>query len=373
MDLCYSLSVSDPSRAEQSQDVPIEILPTQIDIVNNTQRRDALLGGREIVPLGETDDRFRQVVFLEEAFDEMIAFGMVDRSLERGGALIGFHCGNQTIITGFLGSQIVEGTSGTINFTSDEWIDLSRRSDTLNRQNGTNDEIMAWFHTHPVDYPPSPLTTGDREIMSRRFDISDKQSPDDRSTIIMTTYTGDPRATVAVWKWKSDEQSALLVSGVAIASKNRRAFAQSTYYSPKETGARVVKPIRETVEIDLTDLDQDTGVIGLQQSGFSVTQSQGADEISIQIVDETGETVTIKLEDLDPALPDFQLSLDDITPDRAKTLIGALNRNPDGPGNKVIRAILKVAKIVQPPDVRSAIDLVLLQTKPTSERIEIIE
>lgn len=355
------------------EELPIEIaeLPQPDDSVRNEQRRDTLLRGREIIPVGEEDNRFRQIIFLEEAFKDMVAWGMLDRSIERGGVLCGFHSGGQTIITRFIGSEIAVGTSGRINITPEAWRDIHRRNDAINNQNMTNDEIMAWFHTHPNDYPPSPLTTDDREAMSQRFAESDKNSSADRSTIIMTTFTGNPNEAVAVWKWKADQESAVLMNGIAIAVKDKRVIPQTDYYSPPEPNARVVRPETESITVDASDLDERTGTLKIEDEGLSITQDPETDVITIQLEDEAGEFVTITLEDLAPEPEDIQVSLDEVTPDRAKALIKYLNKNPDGRGSKVIRKILKAAKTFLPPDLQRDISLVLEQSKSIEEQIEI--
>mgnify|MGYP001616642563 CR=1 FL=1 len=353
-------------------EIPIEITPQRMDTVNNKQRQDTLLRGREIMQYGEADNRFRKVIFLEEAFKEMVAWGMSDRSTERGGVLFGFHNGDQTIITRFIGSQIAEGTAGSINITSEAWADLHRRNDAINRQSMTNDEMMAWFHTHPSDYPPTPLTTDDRETMSRHFSESDKNSPADRSTIIMTTYSGQPSESIAMWKWKADQESAVLVNGIAIAVKNNQAAPQTSYYAPSEASSRVVKPETESIEIDVDDLDETTGFLNIQDKGLSIKQDPKTEVITVQLEDEAGKLVTLNLEDLAPEPEVIQVSLDEVTPDRAKALIGYLNKNPDGRGNKVIRKILKAVKAVLPPDMQADVDLGLQQTKSIDEQIKII-
>ena len=107
-----------------SDEVVVTILNQQENSPTTTtdeQRRDDLLAGREMYHFGNEDERFRTVVFLDEAYNDMLRFGMRDRSVELGGALFGFHCGNQTIITRFIGSRIAEGRAGEIDFTPEVW------------------------------------------------------------------------------------------------------------------------------------------------------------------------------------------------------------------------------------------------------------
>lgn len=353
------------------EELPIEISPLSDVFVNNEPRRDMLLRGREVITLGEEDNRFRQIIFLEEAFRDMVAWGMSDRSIERGGVLCGFHSGGQTIITRFIGSEIAVGTSGRIHFTPEVWADLNRRNDVINNQNMADDEIMAWFHTHPNDWPPSPLTADDREAMSRRFAESDKNSPADRSTAILTTFSGNPNETIALWKWKTDQESAVLMNGIAIAVKDKRVIPQTDYYSPPEPNARVVRHETESITVDASDLDERTGALRIEDEGLLITQNPKTDIITIQLEDEAGEFVTIALEDLAPEQVDIQVSLDEVTPDQAKALIKYLNKNPDGRGSKVIRKILKAARTFLPPDLQGDVDIVLEQSKSIEEQIEI--
>lgn len=361
--------MSDAGR--QNEELPIEISPAPTDTDNNKQRRDTLIRGREIVPLGEPDNRFRQIVFLEEAFKEMVAWGMADRSRERGGALVGFHSGDQTIITRFIGASLAEGSPGSINFTPEAWADLHRRNDAINRQNMTNDDMVAWFHTHPTDYPPTPITSDDRHTMSGYFAESDKNSPDDRSTVIMTTYNGQPEAFIAVWKWKTDQESALLVNGIEIAVKDKQMAPSTRYYSPPEAGARVVQQRVESITIDVSDLDEATGAIKIQDEGLSINQDPETGVITIELQDETDNLMTLSLEDLASTPETIQISLDEVTPDRAKALIQFLNKNPESRGINVIRKILGAAKSMLPPDMQRDIDLVLQRTKSLEEQIEI--
>lgn len=354
------------------EEIQIEIIPQRQDIVDDTKRRDVLLRGREIIRLGEQDSRFRDVVFLEEALEEMISFGMSNRAVEVAGALFGFHCGAQTIITQFLGSSLAEGTAGTINFTPGVWADLHKRNDLINRNNKTDDELLAWFHTHPRDFPPSPITLADKRVMSGFFANSDKNSPSDRSTIIMTTYTGDPSGVIAVWKWSATQESAILQKGIGLAVKDKRSMPQINYYMPPEETARIIKTEVPSIVIDFDDLDGEKGVAERKGDDISIVQNPDDGIITISLTDGTEGVIKISLEDLSPELETIKISLDDITPEKAKVFIRYLNRNPDGRGSKIIRNILRAVRSVLPSDLRADVDLVLEQTRSVEERIKII-
>ena len=355
-------------------EIQINVLPQQpaINTENNREKLNTLLQGREVLPLGETDDRFRKITFLEEAYKDMTDWGMVDRSRERAGALLGFHCGDMTVITGFIGSQIAEGTSGQVHFTPEVWAELNRKNDTLNQENATNNEIMAWFHTHPVDFPPAPLTGDDRIVMSGFFSESDKSSSSDRSTIIMTTYANQPNETIAVWKWNKVDQSAVLMNGISVAHKDKDVVIQSNYYSPDEANSRVVGSVMDSITIDEGDLDNN-GVLDIKDKGVSIEQNQETNVITIQLDEGPNDHIIIDLQDLDKEPETIRISLDDVTPETAKKLTAFLNKNPDSKGNKWIRNILRIAKPVLPKDTQGDIDLVLERTKPTVDQIKIVD
>lgn len=346
-----------------SDEVAINILDRQESsgtISDDEQRRDAVLAGREIYHFGNEDQRFRTVVFLDEAYNDMLRFGMEDRGVELGGALFGFHCGDQTIITRFVGSRIAEGRAGEIDFTPEVWADLHVQNDELDRLNGTNYTMMAWFHTHPENWPSAPYTTNDRSTMSNHFSVSDKDAIDDRSTMIITTVAGNPTPIVATWKWDSRGNSAVLVDGIDVATRTGSSVQPSSYYSPENESARVIGNALENVMIDL------------DEPAAADTANQSADVFRLELDQQPGEVVTIELEDLNPDPNVLEISPYDVTPPIAKQLVDYLNKNPDGRVNKVARSLLRAAQTILPADLQKDINLVLEQTTPIEEQITIL-
>jgi len=330
----------------------------------------SLLDGRQILPLGEAEPDYRRLVFLGEAFDQMIGYGNSNRGRELGGALFGYHDDNsgETIITRFIASTDAQSTWGEINFHATDWAHLLTTNDALNNSEGTDHKMVAWFHTHPHDYPPMPLTSGDRQIMRDHF--AEHDGPDDTTTLIMTTVPsiqGGPENEIvlAAWKWDKERGEARLMRGAQVARKPNSPSAEVTYFDPPIEAGRVVKDkLTETITIELEDL--------------TVIQNTVSDQIELD-----DETITIDLdvpeEDgieiehvvFNPTSGTIEINLDEVTPERAKKLIQLIQKRPYGKYHSIFKGILQQAKKVMPQGLQNEIDLVLIQTPTVLEQIEI--
>lgn len=324
------------------------------------QRLETALAGREIVRFGDEDGRFRNIIFLDEAYNDMLVYGTTNRNVERAGALFGFHCGDCTVVARFIGSGVAEGRTGEVDFVPTVWGDFLTQNDSLDQLHDTEYKMVAWFHTHPIGYPSAPYSSHDRFIMSGYFAISDKDSLDDKSTVIMTPTADNSTPTIAVWKWDPQRNRAVLVNGIKVAVRAGSSVQSLNYYFPGNESARVVEGTLGNVVVDL-DGPTTSGVTGQPSNVFKLELDQ-----------QPGEVVTVELRDLNPDPNVLEVSLGEITPPIARQLVDYLNRNPDGRTNKVARSLLRAARAALPVGLQGDIDLVLGQTTPIEEQIQIL-
>lgn len=349
-----------------------EVMP--LPKVDRTEETGRLLAGRELIPLGESEPEYRKLVFLEEAFQEMINYGVSDRSRELGGALFGYHddAEGATIITRFVAASNARSNEGAINFGPDDWAQMHLHNDQANNTQGTDHRMVAWFHTHPHNYPPTPLTSYDRFIMKNIFPES--KGPEDQTTIILTTgserllgagSSNDNDTFLAGWKWDKDAGEAKLMNGITIATTPDQTSQSVKYFKPRLEAARVVKDtVVATIDIDLEDLE------GLRESVENQIEIED-EPITIDIDVPGGNDIEIPDVLIDPENGTIEVNLDEITPERARRLIGFIQRNPSGRFHSIVKKVLEQAKKVLPPTIQNEINLVLLQTPSIAEQIEI--
>lgn len=247
--------------SETSNDpISIQVTDSPIQTKDQSLRKNDILSQMHLARLGETDHRYRECIFVQEAFDAMIAHGMSDRTREVGGILSGFHQGDQTIITRFI-PAISEGTAGQFHFTESVWATAIKENDRMNMQTHTDDNFVGWFHTHPKDYPPEPRTMEDRYIMQHLFGISDKHNPKDMTTFIMTTYSNNPRPRIAAWKWDKQNQEAVWMKGIAVATRSASIPNNATYFIPESQNAKRWGEPKEKINLTLEDINPPTVTI----------------------------------------------------------------------------------------------------------------
>jgi proteasome lid subunit RPN8/RPN11 len=284
-----------------SSTINIEIKDNPDAHADNTAYYETLMKDRHIVRLGEQDPSYRNMMFTQEAYDDMIKHGMSDRNVEVGGALVGFHHGDQTVITGFIPAEHAVGTVGNIKFTTETWATFGTKIDARNSQNGTHDIMIGWFHSHPNDYPPQPLTGGDRFIMKGYFPESDKDGAIDQATVIMTTYTGNPNPSIAAWKWDKTTEQAVLVKGFGIATYNANTSAKADYFNPgTPEGRRIGKNAGETIIVNDEDMPGEwDSLLHSIKIGEEIQQEKEPVHISsiYELIDAHQGSVTIEPED----------------------------------------------------------------------------
>jgi len=293
---------------------------------------------------------------------------MSDRSIEKAGVLRGFHQGDQTIITGFIGLEASYATGGAVTFSADMWAEANRLNDSQNTKEGSNDSVMGWFHTHPRDYPPIPLSADDRLIMSAYFPESGKTTPGDRTTIIMTTQSNDPAEILAAWKWDKDNNRAVLLRGLGIA-KNSSSEPTSRYFTTTEEARNVIGQL--SVDIQVSKSDMPSKGEQKEEDGVSIEKNEEEDMLRITLDDMPDEVLRLTTEDLGQE-EILRLNLDDVTPAYAQALIKHINKNPDSKNADLMRKILQATQKVMPAKIVEDIDLILKQPKSTSDQIKIL-
>jgi len=320
-----------------SDNLNISISPDESPVLKDqTKRKEQLLRNRTILRIGERDRNYRDILILDTAFDAMMKYGMSDRTKEVAGIFAGFHTGDQTILTQFIPAESAQATAGQVNFSPDTWAELHRTNDRINQQHGTDDEIVAWFHSHPADYPPAPHTSQDQFIMQNYFSFADRKGPKDQATIIMTTYRDRPGAALAAWKWDAETSQAVYMKGISVARKTNDPVP--AYYYQAGAGERRIGGSNEPfIELDASELPRETE---MQKEGIRVTENKKTQEIHIQIPDESGgDIIRITLKDTDPDPDMIRITLADLPPEQTDALKKQLDKHPTRKQTGIFRLI----------------------------------
>ncbi|MCA9371540.1 hypothetical protein KC726_01445 [Candidatus Woesebacteria bacterium] len=255
------------------------------------------LEGRKLIQVGEKDERYRELVFTEQAMRDMMTYGMSNRNLELGGALFGFHDDERTIVRRFFPATKAVSTPVSITFTQQAWEELNDQNTAANQAAGTNDIMVAWFHTHPVGYPPEPQTDMDKNIMSRFFPESDKKASNDATTVIMSTNRARQDLPVlGFWKWGKENQVPVRVNGITLAmSKDSNNITTDldlydvNRFKTQSKGTAVDIIIEES---DLGNLPQDIVFLSGVQTPTTAHEPQ---EVPLVLTDERQDDVAAQI------------------------------------------------------------------------------
>lgn len=311
---------------------------------DNQLRKEAFLKHKTLTNIGERDPNHRQLIFSEDALKAMTNYTLSNRTIELAGVLTGFYQGDQTFITQFIPAPEAQGTGGTVTFNPEAWGSVNKRIDEFNISHGTNDEIVAWFHSHPHDYPPSPYSSHDQFIMRSYFNGNDRTGTDDKATVIMTTFTKEAKPSVAVWKWDDKTNEAVYVHGISIAQE-KRSRIPSSYYEPTHNEQRIGSH-NEFISVDVAP--DEMNVVG---EDISIIDDPEKNTLTISITDESKPPIKITLHDNHPDPTILRISHDDLSPETQEIITRRLKKHPGSKGAGLLQRILDALSTTEKPNV----------------------